>query len=448
MKRLIWRANSILLLLFLAASLIADDKRLPVPEEATQEELRKLARDIYQDEYKAAETAKQKSALAQEIIKNAVNKEDDPATKYVLLRLGADVAALGGDTETAFDAAETLCNLFQLDELKMKVALIGQLTKTVRTSDQQGQLAESLLPLIDKVLMADEYGTAQSMTSATVRHAKRTKDKDLIKNALAKEREVQKVLAAYRGIAKHLATLEAEPADPSANSAVGRFYCFVRGDWATGVPMLALGNDEQLSTVAGLDIANPTIAVEQANLADRWWKLATEMKEPKVKSNIKSRAAHWYQRAVEGLTGLSKTKAVRRLEEFASMDTKPKSDDSRVVRDRRSQPAVLLLRAHIEGHERVRIDASSVTWIRVVPKYRMPTNVSLNGRPWNIQGAPTIRISRILPNNVDFSAARLVKRKVRGRVTMNVEADHLAIDIVDTPVGGFSFELLVVFPSR
>ena len=47
-----------------------------------------------------------------------------------------------------------------------------------------------------------------------------------------------------------LPVLEKQPGDPTANLAAGRYYCFVKGDWEMGIPMLALGSETALKELA------------------------------------------------------------------------------------------------------------------------------------------------------------------------------------------------------
>ena len=334
-----------LLLLALASflSVAGADDRLSVPNEATQDKLLKLARDIYQEDYKAADTAEQKSALAKQIIKHANDKRDDPAARFVLLKLGSDIAAMSGDVSTAFGSAEALCRLYKVDDLKTKVSLFGKLTKSVRSGDQQGKLAEELASLIDQIAMADEFDMAQTVSSAMVRHAKRSKDKALIKKALGKEAHVQRIISAYRGIEEHLATLETQPTDPAANSAVGRFYCFVKGDWATGVPMLALGSKgDELKALARAEIIEGELSTDDRVAAgDALWKLAGTKDYEKYVDVLKDRARYHYQLALPNVDGLVKDKIAKRIA-VAALDAEAGNPAGDVKKNRVLPKGVIL----------------------------------------------------------------------------------------------------------
>jgi hypothetical protein len=327
------KAGHAALLFFLCSSsvLAAEDSRLPIPNKAAQEKLRQLARDIYQEDYAAAKSAEQKSVLAKQIISSAHDKRDDATARFVLLKLGQDIAVLGGDVAVAFDAADSLCKLYQLDELETKASLLGRLSKTVRVDTQHGLLADRMLPLIDGVVLADEYDRAQKLTTVLVRHAKRSKKTARIKTALAKEAEVQKITGAYRRIASDLATLEADPVNAAANSAVGRFYCFVKGDWATGVPMLALGGKDKLEALARVEIAKDELSADDRVAAgDTLWKLASDPEHERYVDVLKERARFHYRKALADVDGLVKDKIEKRIKVVEKVNT----DTPQVAQDK------------------------------------------------------------------------------------------------------------------
>ena len=68
--------------------------------------------------------------------------------------------------------------------------------------------------------------------------------------------------------------MEAKPTDPEANLIVGRYKCFVKGDWDTGLLMLALGTDPALATLAVKELEGAKSPDEQVKLGDSWWALA------------------------------------------------------------------------------------------------------------------------------------------------------------------------------
>ena len=116
--------------------------------------------------------------------------------------------------------------------------------------------------------------------------------------------------------------LQDDPNDPDANQIVGAFRCFVKGDWEGGLPMLALGNDAALRALAARDMEGVSGREDQVALGDAWWELASK-DEGMAKESLQQRAAHWYRKAMAGLTGLVKEKIAARLKEIEESDSHP-----------------------------------------------------------------------------------------------------------------------------
>ncbi len=111
---------------------------------------------------------------------------------------------------------------------------------------------------------------------------------------------------------KALATLESSPTDPDANLLVGKYDCFAKGDWAHGLPMLALGNEPTLKSLGEQEVKGVASSEEQAHLGDAWW-TAAEAQNGVDKKSMQERAAYWYQSALPALSGLPKDKVASRL---------------------------------------------------------------------------------------------------------------------------------------
>ena len=93
---------------------------------------------------------------------------------------------------------------------------------------------------------------------------------------------------------------------------MGKYECFFKGDWEKGVSNLALGKDDNLKAVAAMELKRPASSTEQAKLGDDWWDLA-EKQEGVTRLQMQQRAAYWYQKAMPGLSGLTKAKVEKRL---------------------------------------------------------------------------------------------------------------------------------------
>jgi hypothetical protein len=115
-----------------------------------------------------------------------------------------------------------------------------------------------------------------------------------------------------------LEKLKTSPEDAEANTMVGKYRVFVRGDFETGLPMLAKGSDPALKAIAIAEQKNPTTAEAQKALADQWWDLAGKV--PVAADVCKARAANWYGKAEPNLTGLAKGFVKQRMSSLIQKD--------------------------------------------------------------------------------------------------------------------------------
>ena len=72
--------------------------------------------------------------------------------------------------------------------------------------------------------------------------------------------QVHEAQSAYGDAKKSLAILFEKPDDPDANLKFGKYRCFIKSDWKSGLPMLAHGNDPALKSLAAEEIAGTNAA--------------------------------------------------------------------------------------------------------------------------------------------------------------------------------------------
>ncbi len=120
------------------------------------------------------------------------------------------------------------------------------------------------------------------------------------------------------------------PDDAVANALVGRYFCFERGTWGVGLPLLAHGDDADLKAVAELDLKKPAAAGPQVELGDRWYALAKKARQP-VQDRMLARAAGWYRRAEPGLTGVTRERISQRADEIYQQVPEPDIDYAHIT---------------------------------------------------------------------------------------------------------------------
>jgi len=302
---------SLLIVSLTMSCLLAADEKKPVPKAEAQAAAEKLVKEVFKDDY-AKTKAADKLALAQKLLQQAEETKDDAAARYVLFREAINLATQAGDLTQAFTAADELAKEFAVSGAALKAAAIDKAAADVAPADAKA-LVETLLPIIDEAVTADDYDTAARIAKAAEGAAKKTKMLAVVSQVTSRAKDLDKLKANFEKVQVALTTLQTKADDADANLLVGRHYCFVKGDWDKGLPFLVKGSDAALKALAQKDIALPTVPAEQLAVADGWYDLAAK-ESPKVQ--IQLRAHFWYKEAVAGLTGITKTKAEKRLAEL------------------------------------------------------------------------------------------------------------------------------------
>ena len=260
-----------------ACSALGQDaaKKSPVPAEAAQAEATKLIKEVYGDEYSKAKTPTEKQALAKKLLAKGNESKDDPVSQFVLLRLARDIATQATDGQTAFQAVDAMAEAFQVDPTEMKTVVLTKIAAAAQMPAQHKSIAEEALKLVDQAISQDNFKVADELGKLALAEARKgpREGTDLPKPK-AGSTEVAELVKAYEDVKAAKVTLEKTPDDPEANLVVGKYLCFVKGDWDKGLPMLALGKDDALKAVAEEELAGCASSTEQAKLGDDWWDLA------------------------------------------------------------------------------------------------------------------------------------------------------------------------------
>jgi hypothetical protein len=239
--------------------------------------------------------------------------KDDPATQYVLLREGRELATLAGDLPLALEAIEEMSKHFTVEAGPLRLAAITAATKTAKTPEDGQAIVQAAFKTADGAIARDDYDTAEKVLTTASQIARKSQDAALASRAGLKLKEAADFRAKFTAVKKARETLAANPEDPTANGVVGRYLTFQKGAWSEGLPLLAKGSDEALRGLATSDLADPPEPAAQSAVGDQWWELAD--KETAAKELLRNRASFWYGRAVSKLSGLNKTKVEKRLTE-------------------------------------------------------------------------------------------------------------------------------------
>lgn len=292
-------------------------KKLPVPEEAKQQAAEAKIREVFGGEFTAAKTAEQKIGLASKLAKQAAETTDDADARFVLYRMACNLAAEAGELSEAFRTVDTMAEDYELNPLNVKTALLAKAVEGNRFAGKADGHANALISaataLLEEATAADNFEAAGRILKLATTAVRASKDPQMIRDMAARAREMERLKAKFAAVKKAMDTLVDNPRDADACLAVGQWYCFIKGDWENGLPLLQKGSNDELAKSAGQDIAHPKDPKKQLALADAWWDLG-ESEQGQAKSSLHARAAHWYEAVMPLLTGLEKAKAKKRLE--------------------------------------------------------------------------------------------------------------------------------------
>ena len=292
----------------------APPERAPVPANDVLKKVETDVRALYRTEY-AKKAAADLKALAAKLFQLGLETRGDPVSRYVLFREAKDLAAKAADPVLVLKAITQLGAEFQIDELAMKADSLEAAGRAAAIPSAQRAVVVAALSTADEAVRVDRYEEAIRLSTLAARAAPKSKDEPLLKKAVAQEKEIREIAVVFELMKPSEAKLKINPKDEEAARAVGRFRCLLKGDWETGLPLLAQSADGKLKDVSRQDLASPKIADERRALADGYWELADGEKGAAA-TQLRRRACHYYRLALPDLGGLAQEKAKRRLDEF------------------------------------------------------------------------------------------------------------------------------------
>lgn len=296
------------LLVLACYSAFAQEAERPVPSETEQQQALAAAKDVFGDEWRAAKTSEQKFLLAGKILQKASESKDDPAARYVLLRLGKDIATQAGDPDLAHKAIEEMATVFNIDPRQSKLDTFFAVAKQVPPA-KRPSLISWATKMLSETVAADDFDNAKHVFAVLQATARQSKDRAVAQQVTAMGKELSQIAKAYEAV-KPVASTENLSSDPAASLVVGRYQCFVKGNWAQGLDILKSASDEKFKTLASKELEG-TMGKEVA-LADQWWEVSESL-DGREADIVQLHAADLYRKALSQLSGLAKSRIEKRL---------------------------------------------------------------------------------------------------------------------------------------
>ena len=293
-------------------------ERLPVPAESAVDDALELINQAYDESIKAAK-ANPDSVIR--TFRTTADQTADPARKFALLLLAERLAVDAHMTTLAIDTLARRAELFDFDALAARHALLTGIARDQGVRPD-GLLYEHIVETAQRAMAADVFDLADAAADLAAATAKAIEKDEKLRAAEARKKrepaptlvaakllseaaQLQKSVRERRRLASEYRAarerLDALPDDAEAAGVVGRYLCFVRRDWKTGLPFLSRGGDEGLRLLAarevGLTKETEPAATARLKLANDWWKLSENGQQlaPPESDAIRDHAAGIYR---------------------------------------------------------------------------------------------------------------------------------------------------------
>ena len=276
--------------------------REPIPNASQLAEAQVKLRKVYSDQLREAKNDTDKEELARTMIHDAGVMEDDPAGAYALQTASMRMSVDAGGPTTLISAIDQRVGRFEVDAYEENVQWLLSFGESLAGRDPASVEGKEFLTRAPHVILAGVMENDFMRASAVARIAYRL-------TGQSREEEIPRLLNRLRtqiaAAQKEFSTAKEsldmyrnDPENVDAGAAWGRFLCFIKGDWGTGLPLIAVGGSEEVRAAAKLDLRGADGYSQQVAIADSWWALSRRARGS-YRQGAQDRAVDWYKQAFE-----------------------------------------------------------------------------------------------------------------------------------------------------
>lgn len=290
-------------------------KKQPVPRRADQTQALRKIRSLYKVQYAQTRDPEAGVELARQLLERGLSTQDDPVTRYVLLAEAIGVATRVVDPEIALRGLDAMGREYAVDVSKKRPRLLSSLFRSATTDEKRRELLDTTMLLADELVDQDDYEQAILCLAVAYSALRKASAPERLKWLTRRRARIQYIRQQHEKTRDAIRTLAADPGSADANLAVGKFFCFAKGDFARGLPLLAKGSDDTLRQIARQDLAHPEAGEARLQLADAWWDLAGKLGSH-AQPAVLEHARGWYALAYPDSKGLDRARIERRLKQL------------------------------------------------------------------------------------------------------------------------------------
>ncbi|HBO45506.1 MAG TPA: hypothetical protein DD670_16555 [Planctomycetaceae bacterium] len=290
-------------------------KKPPLPDKAAREAARKAIYRQFSERYQRANNPNELRGLAVFLFQQTMRREEDNATRYVLLEEATTIAMVAGAGHAPLQrAASTIAEQFDVSRDEALVELVRHAADQPMTPAACAAIVTNTVSLAGEDIRNEEFEHARALLDIVHELARKSKNPTIVRHVVDAKRDLDRRQEAHAAFVAAAETLASSPDDPKANRMRGFYYCFYRDDWATGCKHLIKGDRIRLKRLAELDDKAARVNAEALTAGDAWWDAADKLAESAQKDAYRGRAEHWYRQALNDLSGPEKKRVEQRLE--------------------------------------------------------------------------------------------------------------------------------------
>lgn len=295
---------------------VAEQQLFPVPNGTDLSSAEKELKQLYREQLGKISSVTVQRTLADLLLKDMDHFEPGSAQAYVAAKTALRLASRSGDVRLSLRAWETLRGMYQIDATDQRFALIEQLIRGKLTSAD----LKSLKPLIDtaveEAIGNDQFSRGLGVVAMAYRVATARNDSALQSHFSDQQKMIEEHQAEYLRVKKILESNDLRETDQDSNFIVGRYFCYIKGDWSAGLPLLARGRDPQLAALSQVELNGAASTEERVKLAQGWWQIA-QANSGTRRRNIELHTLDLYRQVKDELsTGLVRTQIEHRIRQL------------------------------------------------------------------------------------------------------------------------------------
>ena len=252
-------------------------KREPLPAAVEIEAAMDRLRRAFADQLQRARTTEQRRSLAMKLLGTANQLKQKPDESYALM-LAAERLAMGaGDAETLIKALDVRIGRFEIDAYEENLLALTNFAEesfNVKLVKGREAFIRRSIHVIYAAISENDFLRANKIARSANRYASHGSVTTIPRILTKLQSHLGAAQSSYNDAKEHLTSLRINPDDDEAAAEFGQFLCFIKGDWKTGLPLLARSKNENLGSAAKMDAEGAKSIDEKVTLADAWYALA------------------------------------------------------------------------------------------------------------------------------------------------------------------------------